>query len=69
MTLQLSQILDSFESLKQVDTSAISPTAQVTSLENVMRTDAVRPSFPQKEILFNAPREEDGFFKVKGILD
>ena len=69
MAQQLSHILDNFESLKQVDTSAISPTAQVITLQNVMRTDEVRPSFPREEILANAPRAEDGCFRVKAILE
>ncbi|MBN1283868.1 MAG: Asp-tRNA(Asn)/Glu-tRNA(Gln) amidotransferase subunit GatC [Anaerolineae bacterium] len=66
---QLSAILDYFEMLQQIDTEAISPTASVLALQNVMREDEVRPSFPREQIITNAPEHEDGQFRVEAILD
>ncbi len=65
---QLSNILENFEVLKQVDTSNIPPTAQSITLQNVMRGDEVTPSLPPEEILANAPRKEEDFFKVRAVL-
>jgi aspartyl-tRNA(Asn)/glutamyl-tRNA(Gln) amidotransferase subunit C len=66
---QLSGILDHFQALQALDTEQIPPTAQVLDLRNVMRPDEVRPSLPQGEVLRNAPRAQDGFFRVQAILE
>lgn len=66
---QLSAILDYAQMLQRLDTDAIPPTAQVITLQNVMRPDETRPSFPREDILANAPAAQDGCFKVKAILE
>jgi len=67
---QLSNILENFEVLQQVDTTDIPPTAQPIPLQNVMRgDDEVIPSLPQSQILANAPRREENFFRVKAVLE
>ena len=66
---QLSNILENFEVLQQVDTTGIPPTAQSIPLQNVMKGDEVTPSLPQSEILANAPQREDDFFKVRAVLE
>lgn len=68
-TRQLSSILEYAQMLQEVDTEAISPTAQVIALENVMREDQPRPSFPPEGILANAPRREGDSFRVPLILE
>ena len=69
LTDQLANILDYFEILNEVDVSAVPPTAQVVDLANVMREDEVSPSLPPDEILANAPRAEEGFFRIKAVLE
>ncbi len=66
---QLSNILENFEVLQQVDTSDIPPTAQSIALQNVMSDDEVVPSLPQSQVLANAPRKEVDFFRVKAVLE
>jgi len=66
---QLSDILQNFEILQEVETSEVLPTAHVTEMGNVMREDQAAPSFLQSEILANAPQEEEGFFRVKAVLE
>ena len=66
---QLSNILENFEVLQQVDTSSISPTAHSIALQNVVRDDEVTPSLPQSQVLANAPRKERDFFRVKAVLE
>ena len=41
---QLSNILENFEALQQLDTTDIPPTAQSIALQNVMREDEIIPS-------------------------
>jgi len=66
---QLSNILENFEILQQVDTTSVPPTAQSIPLQNVMRDDEVTPSLPQNEVLANAPRKEGDFFRVRAVLE
>ncbi len=66
---QLSNILENFEVLQQVDTSGIPPTAQSIPLQNVVKEDKVTPCLPQSQILANAPRKEENFFRVKAVLE
>lgn len=64
MREQLSSILGHIDVLREVDTSAISPTAQVNDVFNVWREDEVRPSLDRDQVLANAPRHSSGFFEV-----
>jgi len=66
---QLSNILENFEVLQQVDTSGIPPTAQSIALQNVIKSDEVVASLPQSQILANAPRKKENFFRVKAVLE
>ncbi len=66
---QLSAILEYAEVLQRLDTEAIPPTATVLPLRNVMAADQVRPSFSREDILANAPKTENGCFKVQAILE
>jgi aspartyl-tRNA(Asn)/glutamyl-tRNA(Gln) amidotransferase subunit C len=66
---QLSAILDYAERLDELDTEQIPPTAAVLPLHNVMRADAPRASFPRETMLSNAPAAQEGFVKVKVVLD
>ena len=65
---QLSSILGHIDALARLDTEAISPTAQVLPLTNVLRPDETRPSLDQAVALANAPRAVDGFFAVQAVL-
>jgi len=66
---QLSQIIDYFQVLQQIDTEGVPPTSHTVSLENVMRADEPRPSYPTEDILANAPFSERGFFRVRAVLE
>ena len=66
---QLSGILEHFRALQALNTEDIPPTAQVLDVRNVMRPDVPRPSLTQAQALANAPREEDGFFRVQAVLE
>ena len=65
---QLSNLLENFEILQQVDTTGIPPTAQSIALQNVVRNDEAQASLPQDQTLANAPRKEGDFFRVRAVL-
>jgi aspartyl-tRNA(Asn)/glutamyl-tRNA(Gln) amidotransferase subunit C len=65
---QLNHILDQYAKLAELDTEAIPPTAQTIELENILREDAVLPSFTPEEALANAPERDGDFIVVPAIL-
>jgi aspartyl-tRNA(Asn)/glutamyl-tRNA(Gln) amidotransferase subunit C len=68
MQTQLSNILEAIETLRDVDTSHVGPTASVIQLENVMRDDEVRPGLTREAALANAPLRDDPFLRVPTVL-
>ncbi|OGO16079.1 MAG: asparaginyl/glutamyl-tRNA amidotransferase subunit C [Chloroflexi bacterium RBG_16_48_7] len=66
---QLSDILNNFNVLQEVDTTNLPPTAQTVSLTNVFREDIARPSCEVAEVLGNAPQREENYFKVQAVLE
>ena len=65
---QLSDILEQFRILEQVDTTDIPQTLHTVDLTSVFREDKALSSLTQDEVLSNAPREYEGFFRVKAVL-
>ena len=66
---QISDILENFQVLNQVDTTDVPPTGYSIGLENVMRDDEAIAPLPKEDTLANAPLREDDFFRVKAVLD
>ena len=66
---QLSNILDNFEVLQQVDTTDVSPTTQSITLQNVLSSDEITPSLSQDQVLSNAPQQEGEFFRIQAVLE
>lgn len=69
MQAQLSAILEAIETLRDVDTSHVGPTASVLGLENVMREDIASPPMPRDVTLANAPLRDDPFLRVPTVLE
>ncbi len=66
---QLSNILENFQVLNQLDTSNVPPTAQPIEIQNVTLADDIKTSLSQADVLANAPQREGDFFKVKVVLE
>jgi len=66
---QLSHLLEHFEVLQQVDTTDVPPTAHSIVLQTVVRDDEVAESLSPDQVLANAPKKDEGFFKVKAVLE
>ena len=66
---QLNVILENFKMLEEIDTSMVHPTAQSFELENVDRSDETSEPIDRELTLEGAPRSQDGYFRVKGVLE
>ena len=65
---QLSDILDHIAKLSELDTSGISPMANVVEGASPIRADEARPSLPREKILQNAQSTQDGQYKVPAVF-
>ena len=64
MSSELSTILDHIEKINELDLENVEPTSHVVEVENVLRADEPRESWPRERILEPAPDPEDGGFRV-----
>ena len=66
---QLSEIIGHFDALNRVDTEGVEPTTQALPLTNVMAADVSRPSLLREEVLALAPNTDDGYLRVRAVLE
>lgn len=64
----LEKIITYIEKLKELDTTDIEPTYQVTGLENVWREDGIQTDVGRDELLKLAPEQKDFQVKVPKVL-
>lgn len=70
MTSDVARILEFVDQLQSVDTKNITPTSQVTGLQDVLRADKVVPSEIDAQTLLKlAPKNENGYIVVKRVLE
>ena len=66
---QLSDVLDSFAQLDEVDVEGVEPTFQMLDdTTNVWREDEIKPSLTQDEALSNAEHAHEGYFVVDRLI-
>jgi aspartyl-tRNA(Asn)/glutamyl-tRNA(Gln) amidotransferase subunit C len=68
LSSELSVILDAVARVQEVAASNVPPTSHPLPLNNVFRTDEVRPSLSSEDALSGAPEKEENRFKVPRIL-
>ncbi|MEX2107750.1 MAG: Asp-tRNA(Asn)/Glu-tRNA(Gln) amidotransferase subunit GatC [Solirubrobacterales bacterium] len=64
MAGELSGILEHVDRIAELDLDDVEPTSHVVALENVLRPDEPRPSWPRDVVLEQAPDPVDGAFRV-----
>ena len=68
---QLSKVVEFVGELSEIETSKLEPTSQTTGLENVYRTDQIKPHqvLRQEDALSGAKNVHNGYFTVEAILN
>jgi aspartyl-tRNA(Asn)/glutamyl-tRNA(Gln) amidotransferase subunit C len=64
MSTELSGILDHVERISELDLDGVEPTTHVIELQNVLRPDEPRPSWPRERVLELAPDPASHAFRV-----
>ena len=66
---QMVNILNNIDVLNNVDTDGVDPPGHSVDVRSVMREDQSRESLEPEDVLLNAPNSEDGFIRVRSVLD
>jgi aspartyl-tRNA(Asn)/glutamyl-tRNA(Gln) amidotransferase subunit C len=66
---ELSQILEYFEKLNELDTTDVEPTDHVLPMQNVLRPDVARPGLTPEAALQNAPEQAGNMFQVPRVVE
>jgi len=69
MRSQMSDILDRFKALSEVDTEGVETTAHPSGVVSVLRDDVSEQGLTQSEAMSNAPRTQGEFVRVRAVLD
>ena len=64
MASELSGILEHVDRISELDLDGVEPTSHVVALENVLRADEPRPSWPRERMLDSAPDPAQEAFRV-----
>ncbi len=64
MAGELSGILEHVDRIGELELDDVRPTSHVVELENVLRPDEPRPSWPREAVLEQAPDPAEGAFRV-----
>lgn len=64
MAGELSGILEHVDRIGELELDDVPPTSHVVALENVLRPDEQRPSWPRDAVLEQAPDPAEGAFRV-----
>jgi aspartyl-tRNA(Asn)/glutamyl-tRNA(Gln) amidotransferase subunit C len=64
MSRELSTVLDHIEKISELELDGVAPTSHVVEVENVLREDEPRPSWPPDRVLAEAPDPGAGGFRV-----
>jgi aspartyl-tRNA(Asn)/glutamyl-tRNA(Gln) amidotransferase subunit C len=68
MASQLSQIIDYFKLLNELDTEGVEPMAHAVELRNVFADDEPVRSMPRESALGNAPKRDEECYRVPAVL-
>ena len=64
MSRELSTVLDHIEKISELDLEGVPPTTHVVEVENVLRADEPRESWPRDRVLAEAPDSAADGFRV-----
>jgi aspartyl-tRNA(Asn)/glutamyl-tRNA(Gln) amidotransferase subunit C len=66
---QLSNILDHFTKLQELDTKNVQPMSSVVVEQSRLRPDEAGPAMEREDLLRNAPDAKENQFRVPPVLD
>ncbi|MCF8243984.1 MAG: Asp-tRNA(Asn)/Glu-tRNA(Gln) amidotransferase subunit GatC [Saprospiraceae bacterium] len=68
LRLDLTNILQMVEKLKELDTSNIEPLTYISDAANMLREDQIKAQVTNEHALSNAPEKSEPYFKVPKVM-
>ncbi len=68
LALDLTNILQMVEKLKELDTTNVEPLTYISDAVNQLREDEIKGQVTNEEALSNAPEKNEPYFKVPKVL-
>lgn len=65
----MESIIEFANTLNELDTEGVLPTAHARPMSNAFREDVIKESYQRDEMLKNAPEAEDGGFAVPKVVE
>lgn len=69
MMEDMSKMVSFVEKLNEVDTEGVEPLTTMSHEINALRDDVVKGQLSKEEVLKNAPKRDDNFFRVPKVLE
>jgi len=69
LSIELGEVLQHVEQLKQVDVSNVEPTAHAFAVENVWADDEAQAGLPVEDALRNAPAQRSNMIVVPKVVE
>lgn len=69
MLKDMSSMLTFVEKLNEVNTDGVEPLTTMSHEINALREDVAKPDLNLQEVLQNAPKKDDHFFRVPKVLE
>lgn len=66
---KFNQVLEYVSQIEQFDLSGVEPMTHVNEAYNIWREDKVKESLPVQDVLKNAPKKNEQFFKVPKVIE
>ncbi|MBL7862095.1 MAG: Asp-tRNA(Asn)/Glu-tRNA(Gln) amidotransferase subunit GatC [Cyclobacteriaceae bacterium] len=69
MMQDMSNIISFVEKLQEVNTEGVEPLTTMSHELNAVREDEVRPHLDHTQVLRNAPKKDENYFRVPKVLE
>ena len=69
MMEDMSKMVSFVEKLNEVDTEGVEPLTTMSHEINALREDVVKDQLSREEVLKNAPKKDNEFFRVPKVLE
>jgi len=66
---QIEAILEYFDKLQELDTSAVEPMVHAVEIHNVLADDAPEQGLTPEQALANAPQRDGDYFRVPKVIE
>jgi aspartyl-tRNA(Asn)/glutamyl-tRNA(Gln) amidotransferase subunit C len=69
MMEDMSKMVSFVEKLNEIDTEGVEPLTTMSHEINALRDDVIKDQLSKEEVLKNAPKKDENFFRVPKVLE